>query len=50
MIRSSIPLDYFPTHYPIVDNGERDIDDVDGVFPDGIRLAEAEFSPKQRSS
>lgn len=32
-----------------MDSGERDIDD-DDVLLDGIKLADAEFSPKQRSS
>lgn len=34
----------------MVESGEREIDDVDGVLPDGINVADAEFSPKQRSS
>lgn len=36
--------------HPIVESGEREIDDDDGVLPAGIKLADAEFSLKQRSS
>lgn len=36
--------------YPIVESGEREIDDDDGVLPAGINVADAEFSAKHRSS
>lgn len=34
----------------MVESGEREIDDDDGVLPDGIKVADAEFSAKHRSS
>lgn len=34
----------------MVESGDREIDDDEGVLPDGIRVAEAEFSAKHRSS